>query len=908
MKLLKFLKKILILGTVTLALTSCQNNIFNIEEDKSPHLVISSSSRTAKPFFSMPDFDTIILTGTYNSENYELGEWTTDDLQSAYDKLSKAYIPLPYTGDWIFTLNAIKTGKTETETDTEGNITVIENRTLFSDSMNITVTEGANSIKFELDVVEYDTTGTGNIFVTLSLKEVPNDEVDMYTVKATLAPFSNLSDTTEYEAQISNDGDNIYASLSVDNIDSGIYLATFNVSKGSYSNVATKTTIITITNGVTSKIDSEFFLSNNDISSAITASEYTITYNTNGGTWENDDYVSEYNAYNKDDTELPTSKDITYNGYTFEGWYKSNDSSKKIITKIEQGTHGNLSLEAKWQDENLGKYAPVSNITYSAGSLNWPSVDGATSYYIYRISDSEGSNLTQIAETQNTSYNIVPYFLEGYYYGVRADSDTDDENTTNFSDAIKLSHIVATPIKQGNDRGIYITLTLEPDEILPKWSKVTETKSNISLAIGDSSSDVFNELNNKKVFAYTYPYTKEDETYNFSFYLNYTENVYDCSATATTDSGVYIDTSALSNATLNISYDYLNKTVTETLDLTQTEFENVFSSFSESSDFSWRNDKYYFYYGNTSWNPCYKIASYSDPKNQEFSNWTNSVTYTVSPKVNFSDYGYQYFGWHDFNWSLTSNEKLIWFFRTNSVTFDYINSDIATEVVGTWKDNSSMFDFSDSGVYYGYTLNSGKYSYSKGTYSTSNDYIVIAVEYEGINEYDEEQILSDISWKKLSETKYKEYSYTYDTSTEHLSLKSSGSGVISWVNTSNETYYFEQSGTTWKSNNQGKTNSTAESTWTLEVPIGVGSVSYNFNYSVSSESGYDKLSIKLDGVTVCNNISGEKSDSCTKTLSEGTHTLTATYSKDGSQDANNDCGTITLNPVPVPTIISLTKI
>lgn len=888
MKLLKFLKKILILGAFTLALTSCQNNIFNMEEDKTPHLVISSSSRTAKPSFSMQDFDTIILTGTYNSEDYELGEWTTDSLNSAYDNLSKAYIPLPYIGNWSFTLNAIKTGITETETDADGNKTVIENRTLFSGSMEINITEGANSIKFELDVVEYDTTGKGNIFVTLSLENVQSNDVSNYTVKATLAPFSNQSNTTEYEVPLSNNGTSTsYASLNVENIASGIYLATFNVSKTPYSNVATKRIIITITNGVTSKIDSDFSLAKDDISNAIKASNFTITYDENGGTWENKDYITQYNAY-KDDTELPTSKDITKNGYTFQGWYKNGDSSQTIITKIPKGTREDLNLKAKWLKENLAKYAPVSKVTYSAGSLSWDPVSAATNYYIYRTSDLTGSNLTQIAEIaeiENTSYNIVPYFLEGYYYGVRADNAESDENTKDFDDAIKLSHIVATP----NDEGIYITLTLEPNETLSNWSKVTETNSKISLAI-DYNTSVSNKLNDEKFYAYTYPYTKAGKIYNFSFNLNSNENVYDCSATATTNSSIYVDTSDLLNTTLDISYDYLKKSVTEKIDLTKEKIEKAFPL---SKIPSW-NDKYYFYYGNTSLNPCYEIGSYS---NQNFSNWTNSVTYTVSPKVNFSDYGYQYFGWHDFNWSLPNYEDLIWTFRTDSVTVDYLNSDITTKVVGTWKDNSRMFYFSDSGVYYGYTLNSSKYSYSKGTYSTSNDYIVISVEYEGTIEYDEEQTLSDISWKKLFETKYEEYTYTYDSSTEQLNLSFI---ISSWVNTSKEDpYYFEQSGTTWKSNNKGISYSTAKSTWTLEVPIpiGVGAVNYSFDYSVSSKVGYDKLTITLDDSTVVNSISGSRSGSYTTTLSEGTHTITAIYSKNSSENDYNDCGTITLNPV-----------
>lgn len=221
-----------------------------------------------------------------------------------------------------------------------------------------------------------------------------------------------------------------------------------------------------------------------------------------------------------------------------------------------------------------------------------------------------------------------------------------------------------------------------------------------------------------------------------------------------------------------------------------------------------------------------------------------------------------------------------------------------------------MFNFSASGVYYGYTIDSGKYSYSKGTYFTSDDCIVIAVEYEGITEYDEEQTLSDITWKKLSETEYEEYPYTYDSSTEELNLTGSfiSDVSLSWENTSNGTYYFEQSGTTWTSNNQGKSNTTATSTWTLEVPSGASSVTYSFDYSVSSESYCDKLTITLDDSTVVDGISGSQSSSYTTTLSEGTHTLTATYSKDGSVDSNDDCGTITLDSVTTTETISLTKI
>jgi len=118
---------------------------------------------------------------------------------------------------------------------------------------------------------------------------------------------------------------------------------------------------------------------------------------------------------------------------------------------------------------------------------------------------------------------------------------------------------------------------------------------------------------------------------------------------------------------------------------------------------------------------------------------------------------------------------------------------------------------------------------------------------------------------------------------------------ISWKNTSNGTYAFIQDGTKWTSNNKGINSSTATSTWTINLSK---QTNYSFNYRVSSESKYDKLTITLDGSTVVNAISGNGTEQVyTTTLSAGAHTITATYSKDSSSSTNEDRGYIILNNV-----------
>ena len=116
-----------------------------------------------------------------------------------------------------------------------------------------------------------------------------------------------------------------------------------------------------------------------------------------------------------------------------------------------------------------------------------------------------------------------------------------------------------------------------------------------------------------------------------------------------------------------------------------------------------------------------------------------------------------------------------------------------------------------------------------------------------------------------------------------------------WNKTSDGTYRFVQDGDKWISNNKGVKSSTASSTWTIYLDE---ESDYSFNYKVSSEANYDKLTIKIDGVTVVNAISGDGTELTYKTkLSAGNHTITATYVKDSSADKFDDCGYIILNNI-----------
>lgn len=92
----------------------------------------------------------------------------------------------------------------------------------------------------------------------------------------------------------------------------------------------------------------------------------------------------------------------------------------------------------------------------------------------------------------------------------------------------------------------------------------------------------------------------------------------------------------------------------------------------------------------------------------------------------------------------------------------------------------------------------------------------------------------------------------------------------------------------WTSSNH-EDNSVSKKSWQLYCREGS---TISFDYSVSSESNCDWLTISLNDNQLVR-VSGQVSESFSyKVEKAGNYTLTAQYSKDGSQNHNNDCGII----------------
>lgn len=97
----------------------------------------------------------------------------------------------------------------------------------------------------------------------------------------------------------------------------------------------------------------------------------------------------------------------------------------------------------------------------------------------------------------------------------------------------------------------------------------------------------------------------------------------------------------------------------------------------------------------------------------------------------------------------------------------------------------------------------------------------------------------------------------------------------------------------WASTNHGHSSSSSY-TWTITTTGG----EFSFDYSVSSESGCDILSVRLNDAEIVN-ISGENAGTYSSELEAGSYTLTATYYKDGSVSNGLDMATVTNITVPL---------
>ena len=320
--------KCLVLAASALMCFSCGNDLDLADAPAGKTKVfIGSEMRTAFPDYNSADFTDVVLSGKVHGTSAAettYAEWQT--LSSAVAEMNSAVYDL--------TLTAKAGGFTYKGT--------LENQNISGASVTLT---------FPMKMYSVDSSelsGTGSFEVKLAFKSS-----DVTKVKATLYKVTNsteviVSDYSDKNISITTgDGtDGISSSYKVavtsgENLAGGHYVLTWKLYAGDVKLVDSDATRedIYIDNGKTSKsvkkLDS-------------TEAKFNLTFNLNGGSWK-DGYTAP-SAYSRiEKPALPQEANLNErNGFSFDGWYTSEDFSGSAVTSISSSTSGDLTYYAKW--------------------------------------------------------------------------------------------------------------------------------------------------------------------------------------------------------------------------------------------------------------------------------------------------------------------------------------------------------------------------------------------------------------------------------------------------------------------------------------------------------------------------------------------------------------------------------
>ena len=149
----------------------------------------------------------------------------------------------------------------------------------------------------------------------------------------------------------------------------------------------------------------------------VTLTEYTITYNLNGGTNDSGNPAS-YTV----ETETITLKAAAKTGYSFMGWYEKADFTGEKVTQIGKGSTGNKTLWAKWK---INEYAVTFSVDGTGGTLKVKS-DGIAETTISPINVEHDKTVTFTATTESgyvvDKWTVTP--ADALQSGGTAGSDT----------------------------------------------------------------------------------------------------------------------------------------------------------------------------------------------------------------------------------------------------------------------------------------------------------------------------------------------------------------------------------------------------------------------------------------------------------------------------------------------------
>ena len=297
-----------------LCMTACSQTFEDISNNAKPQekqkgilvMNVGSQSRTIMPTIAADD----IKSATLTANGTRVKSWISDNVIGQIENGSNILLDV---GIYNFEM-----------TFCNENSDVI----LIGTINNQEIKAGNNSLTFDMKI---PTTGKGNISIELNWETISG----INKIKAGLYHIATGEAVENYELEeLTVCGtQSIY---SKDNVPAGQYIIKFEVYDTSDKLLNTLTDIIKVIGRITTTDQ----ITLNKINT-----QYTITYNLDGGNWKSRFFpVTERNANTR--ITLPTTEDIEKENFIFAGWYDENGNK---ITQIPSDTTGNITITAGWK-------------------------------------------------------------------------------------------------------------------------------------------------------------------------------------------------------------------------------------------------------------------------------------------------------------------------------------------------------------------------------------------------------------------------------------------------------------------------------------------------------------------------------------------------------------------------------
>ena len=223
---------------------------------------------------------------------------------------------------------------------------------------------------------------------------------------------------------------------------------------------------------------------------------YTITYNLNGGT-NNTSNPASYTV----ETETITLQDPTKEGFLFAGWYTSSTFNGTAVTSITKGSTGNKTYYAKWIDSR--------DCIFFYNNLGWSNV------YVYFYNNADGHN----------------YWADGYGTGANKQQKFWENNPY-----FEMEHGTMTQIKGTNIWYYYATYIKTNQRSKVSFANVNQScdkEANNTNSYFQNAKVVYRaDLDYEKRLPMFVPHTTQSNYfsntkstyYNHGYWMNYPEN------------------------------------------------------------------------------------------------------------------------------------------------------------------------------------------------------------------------------------------------------------------------------------------------------------------------------------------------------------------------------------------------